>query len=299
MPKTAADATAGEVISARLSGQLDRMPALVELVRGDEPEAVHDLRVAVRRSRAALTSFRPVWGRERVEPLRAETRWLAAVLGAARDTEVMRVHVAELLAAEPHDEATAHTAARLTAHLESEWTKARAELLEALASSRFRDVSDQLDELAKNQASTEFARQPALAVLPRLVKRDWRRVRDRVAAAHSADQADQEEAWHEARKAAKRARYAAEALEPVAGDPAARFAQAMADVQEVLGTQHDAVVTRELVRQLWESAGGDPDQAFGFGRLDALSEAAGTAAHAQFEAAWERASKGKLRRWLD
>ena len=84
--------------------------------------------------------------------------------------------------------------------------------------------------------------------------------------------AEREELLHDARKAAKRARYAGESVSRVFGKDAAAFAAAMEDVQEALGEHQDSVLTRERLRDLARHTS-STDAAFLYGRLHALEEA--------------------------
>ena len=101
----------------------------------------------------------------------------------------------------------------------------------------------------------------------RAIRQDWHRLRK---AAKAADRAttlpDRAARLHEVRKAAKRARYSAEAIEPAFGRDAARFALAVANLQTVLGDHHDDVVTSQKLRDLAGTAGHDSD-AFAFADL--------------------------------
>ena len=87
---------------------------------------------------------------------------------------------------------------------------------------------------------------------------------------------EREELLHDARKGAKRARYAAESVSGVFGKDAAAFATAMEDVQEALGEHQDSVLTRERLRDLARHTT-STDAAFLYGRLHALEEAGATA----------------------
>jgi CHAD domain-containing protein len=88
---------------------------------------------------------------------------------------------------------------------------------------------------------------------------------------------------HEVRKAAKRVRYAAESARPVVGSAARDLAEAMADVQEVLGAHNDSVVIRPLLRRLAAEADAAGDSAFTFGRLHALEEWRAARTREQYE----------------
>ena len=87
-------------------------------------------------------------------------------------------------------------------------------------------------------------------------------------------------ALHEARKAAKRARYAADAAEPALGKQARRFAKRMKAVQSVLGDHQDAVTARTVAREIGMQAHLAGENAFSFGLLNerAHRDAAGVPA---------------------
>jgi len=53
------------------------------------PEAIHQMRVALRRLRSAMSMFKPLLEGPETEALRAELRWLQQTLGAARDWDVL------------------------------------------------------------------------------------------------------------------------------------------------------------------------------------------------------------------
>ncbi|WP_188306258.1 CHAD domain-containing protein, partial [Streptomyces sp. CBMA123] len=100
-------------------------------------------------------------------------------------------------------------------------------------------------------------------------------------------------ALHEARKAAKRARYAGETAAPAVGAAAERFAERMKAVQEVLGEHQDAVVAAAaLVGQA--AADGEP---FAYGVLYAGQLAEAARARGRLPEVWAAASGRKLARF--
>ena len=109
--------------------------------------------------------------------------------------------------------------------------------------------------------------------------------------------AEREELLHDARKAAKRARYAGESVSRIFGKDAVAFAAAMEDVQEALGEHQDSVLTRERLRDLARHTS-STDAAFLYGRLHALEEAAAEQSQRHFDAAWKAAGRKSLHRWL-
>ena len=100
------DATAGEVVTAALRRDITRVVTHDPLVRlradvGDDDTAVHQMRVGCRRLRSDLRTFRALLDREWAGQLRDEVGWLADLLGAARDAEVLRARLRRTAAAAP------------------------------------------------------------------------------------------------------------------------------------------------------------------------------------------------------
>ncbi|MEX2100652.1 MAG: CHAD domain-containing protein, partial [Acidimicrobiia bacterium] len=84
------DATAAEIAHAAVAETVGRLIAHDPGVRtGEDPEDVHKMRVATRRLRSDLRTFRPVVDEEWSEPVRAELEWIGGLLGGVRDTEVL------------------------------------------------------------------------------------------------------------------------------------------------------------------------------------------------------------------
>ena len=100
------------------------------------------------------------------------------------------------------------------------------------------------------------------------------------------------------RKTAKQARYAGEAVAPVVGRRAVRFAARAESVQEALGEHRDSVVSREELRRLAVRAHGAGENGFTFGRLHGLEEVRAARADADFLVAWDRLDRSKVRAWL-
>src|SRR5207245_8456354 len=96
-----------------------------------------------------------------------------------------------------------------------------------------------------------LARRPPGKVLPGPVRRTYKRTARRMKRALRLPPGDRADvALHEARKAAKRARYAGEAVAPAFGADALGFVQRMKKVQSVLGGHQDAVLARAAAREL-------------------------------------------------
>jgi inorganic triphosphatase YgiF len=82
-------ASAADVVLAYLRAHAATLVSLEPMVRADQPDAVHQMRVATRRLRATLRSFGEVIPREATATLDSELHWLGGLLGQARDAEVL------------------------------------------------------------------------------------------------------------------------------------------------------------------------------------------------------------------
>lgn len=294
-----AESTAAEVVGTRLREQLAELRYRDPLVRRDVPDSVHRMRVAMRRLRSALATFRPLLDRRQTEPLRDELKWIAGVLGEARDAEVMQQTLTALIAEEPVELVMGPVLRRIDGELADAYRLAHARSIEAMQSPRYYMLVDNLGALVQHPPWTTLADQPATALLPARVAKEFRRLRRRVAAAKDApDPTTRDELLHEVRKAAKRARYAAEAVIPIHGRDADRFAKATKRVQGVLGDHHDAVVTRPVLRQLAVQAHLEGENAFTFGRLHARQQARAANLETKYHKAWSKAKRKKRRSWL-
>lgn len=291
------DDSAGAVVRAHLAEQLDELVRRDPQVRTDTPDAVHRMRVATRRLRSAFQSFRPFLDRSVTDPLREELAWLAAVLGGARDNEVMRDRVLALVDAE--QDVVGPVRARVTQVFGERYAVAHREAVEALDSDRYLGLLDALADLVAAPPLTAHAAQKATSALPGVVGKAWKRL-DRELAAAAAEEPGHERdlMLHEARKDAKRARYATEATVPVFGKRAKRTAKAAAALQESLGEHQDGVVTREVLRELADLASAAGEPTFTYGRLHALEQARANGPDATWPAARDAAARAKVRAWF-
>jgi CHAD domain-containing protein len=149
------------------------------------------------------------------------------------------------------------------------------------------------DDAASAGRLVPLGDRPAREVLPRLVRQPWRHL---LRAATGLGDDPPDEALHEVRIQAKRLRYAAEAAEPVIGNPARRLAAAVAEVQGVLGDMQDAVVAEAWLRQAGSS--GSAGQALVAGILIARQRDQQAACREAWIKPWQKASRKRLRRWL-
>ncbi|WP_456826544.1 CHAD domain-containing protein [Cellulomonas sp. P5_E12] len=290
------DETAGQVLQAYVTAQAQRLRAVAPGVRAGDDDAVHDARVATRRLRAALSVYRPVLDRAATEPARDELSDLGHVLGGARDAHVERHALLRRLAAED----PTLVVGPIERRIDEDRTAARRIALDQVESWLAADRLDSLlDVLARDLPAGPAHARAAGDVLPRRARRAWRRYDDAVEAAADLPAGDElDEALHEIRKAARRARYASEVAAAVVGGPARRSARRAKRVQEALGAQHDTVTRRETLHRLALQAEADGESTFTYGRLHALEEAAGDAAESEARRRVDRASARGHRRWM-
>ena len=286
--------TVSDVVRAALAGPVARVVAHDPGVRrGDDPEDVHQARVATRRLRSHLRTFVPLVDAAWAEALREELGWLGAAFGGVRDADVLlerlEAHVERLPGA---DRAGAD---QLLNRLRAQRDQARTELLDALRSHRYAVLLDRLVDAARQPRLTPRAGdEPDAEILRGLVRRAWEHLRDAVAALP--DQPTDDD-LHTIRKRAKRARYAAEAVEPAFGKPARNFARALTDIQDVLGEHQDGVLASQWLRDA-AAAVRDEGAAFAAGELVAQERAAAHAAREAWLATWQDVRRKKYRQWL-
>jgi CHAD domain-containing protein len=284
-------ATVRDVVRAAISASFVRLVRHDAGARlGEDPEAVHQARVATRRLRSDLRTFgellEPAWS----APLRDELKWLGLALAEVRDAEVLRGRIrsggARLRAEdrEPVD--------RLLREVDRRREGARDVLLAALRSARYVALLDDLVGASNDPNVLDaVATAPAATVLRSLLDAPWKEL---VAAVDRVAEDDGDEALHAARIHTKRMRYGTEAVVPVFGKRARAFAEAAAGLQDVLGHHQDAVVAGAWLR---ETADAEPGLAFVAGQLDALEALAADDARRAWPKAWRELSRKKLRFW--
>jgi CHAD domain-containing protein len=276
----AKDAPALEHVRAYLRRQLAEIERTDPILRGvSDDEAVHDFRVAVRRSRAILRVTRELFDEEWLSSLRAELKWLGGELAPLRDLDVLIAHL--------RDDGD-RDFIPITKALTAERRSARARVTQALASERYLVL---LDELA-----VAVNHPPVRSVdvsLQKLAAGEFVRLRRRVAAL---GRQPTDRALHRVRIAAKRARYAAELAEPLTGKRARKFVKAAKGFQDVAGAHQDAVFAAERIRAV-RAASANADVAFASGRLVERQEIRRAAARASLPKAWRRLERRGRRSW--
>jgi CHAD domain-containing protein len=232
---------------------------------GDDIEELHDMRVASRRLRAALSLFEAVLP-ETIVGLKDELAWIGGQLGAVRDLDVQLEQLESWIgAAATEDRGPLE---QLRSVLESQRAAARGEMLDALESRRYDSFVRRFGRSlrARHATRTGPASLPALAAAPELIEARWTSVRK--AAKHLGRSATAED-FHRLRIRGKRFRYALEFLNDVYDGRARPVLKQLVALQDVLGMHQDAVVAIERLRALTAERGSElrPETIFAMGEI--------------------------------
>lgn len=265
------EGTARTVLLTYLDAQVEAIVAGdVWLRRGLDP--IHSTRVAIRRFRSALRVFRNLFEPDQRATLDVELKWYAGLLGEVRDRHVQRKRFAGAVADLPVELVMGPVAARIENDLLAEQHQKLDSVIATLITARYRDL---VVCLARWRSAPPFADEAI--VDEKAIKRDAQKSRHkakkRLATAIAAADNDDAE-LHRARKAAKRARYAAELAAPLIGTKnAKKKVKKYKKIQRVLGEHQDSVVATGTLRMFGARAGTTPgENGFTFGLLYALAQ---------------------------
>jgi CHAD domain-containing protein len=241
-------------------------------VRADEPEpeAVHDLRKVLRRLRSVLAAFRGALDRQATEELRAALAETGRIAGTARDAEVLHAGLSRSAARAPDGYVDAETLDRIGSATAERRSVAAAELRRALRSDAWFRTLDTLDALLLRAPAGPHADDDAAAFATRRIRHERARVGRLLG-----DAGDDLDTLHEARKAARRLRYALQAAGDLP-DVGKRRLGRLRRVQETLGDTLDAAHAADAYRRLAAVAAQHGEDTFGYGVLATTELAAST-----------------------
>lgn len=257
-----------------LRAKADDLAEWEPAVRTDEPDAIHQMRVAARTLRANLRTFAGILPDSGT--LTEELAWLGDALGPAREAEVLSAQVLGLLDRTPPDLIIGPVRARVTQVFDLDHESALAVIAEALDSERYRELVRAL------KSYLETVPRDLAPDLRRLHRRARRRMRAALPMPHGAER---DVAMHEARKVLRRVRYAAEAL--------GRPSKPIKALQEVLGDEHDRVVTAAALVDLAAGAHQAGEDSFTYGVLLGQLRCDAEGFDARVRRAW-RAARSEL-----
>ncbi|MEU6219903.1 CYTH and CHAD domain-containing protein [Streptomyces sp. NPDC047022] len=287
--------TAGDHVLAYVRAQRDAIVALDPAVRRDVFDSVHSMRVATRRLRSTFRSFGKILDRGVTDPLADELKWLAGELGVDRDREVLTEHLTAAVSALPRTLIAGPVRGRLRTWSNARRGGSRRRLIAVLDSRRYLDLLDALDALVDGPPLLKAATKDPSKAVAKAVRKDFRKVAGLVGQALDLPPGpDRDLAMHEARKKAKRTRYAAEAATPALGKPAESLVKSMKSLQSLLGDHQDSVMARGTLRELSAQAYAAGENTFTYGVLYGREEQRAASAEEALPEVW-RTAQGDLR----
>jgi triphosphatase len=261
---------------------------------GDDIEALHQMRVATRRLRAALRLFADTLP-ARARGFHRTLGWIGGWLGAVRDLDVqldrLRTWRGEMA---PRDTAALEAVAVL---LRRRRLRARQRMLSGLDSHRYERFMAAFTAFLQHppRRGTPLARMPILAVAPDLITRRYRRVMKGGDAIVSASPPSE---YHALRIRCKRLRYALEFHAEVYVKPVRALLRALIDLQDLLGNHQDAEVAASRLRGLCETHGSAlrPETIFVIGKLAGRYERRAAALRRRFPKLYRKVPGRRWRR---
>jgi CHAD domain-containing protein len=251
--------------------------------RPDEIERIHQTRVAMRRIRSNLRTFRllldPGWG----TALRAELAWYGNELGRSRDLD----RLAAVVADRGPGSLDATELARMSSVIAWRRQQVAADLTTVRAGPRRFHLTEQMMVLWEGPGFKAKGARPAGEVLPAMLHRSWRDVRG-VARTARKDPSDVH--LHRLRIRLKDLRYGAETVALVEGGPARKVARSAESLQSKLGDLHDAVFSITWLESL---AAEQPDLADAAHELISIQRDVAD----RSRKGWKREFKDLERRW--
>jgi inorganic triphosphatase YgiF len=243
-------ASMGEALAEILRNCLEQMQANEQGVLAGEVESLHQMRVGLRRLRAAMAMVKDLV--QLPAPLADDVEWLAGELGDARNWDVF---LESLLPGLPLPDEHKPALARVEAAAREEAERHRGRVRGAVGSPRYTGLMLGLGAWVIGQgwradaAPDGALEQKVGKTAPRLVQHAAARVRKR---ARDVD-LQQPVSLHRVRIAAKKERYAREFFEALShGKKEARRHDLLTGMQDELGVLNDGVVARGLIAQLRE-----------------------------------------------
>jgi CHAD domain-containing protein len=263
--KVDSDATVLDLVHAAIGASVQRLLANDPVIRiGEDPEGVHQARVATRRLRSDLRTFGPVLDEGWSDDLRAELRWLGAALGNVRDADVLTELLRSASTALPDGQQP--SAEPLFSRLADQRVHEREALLALMRSDRYVTLLERLVDAARDpKLAPEKGSRRARKLAPGLGQNAWRQL---CKAIRNLDGDPADADLHRVRRRAKQARYALEAISAVAGKREANRAEIAAGIQGTLGDHQDRVVACQWLIDAADAIG-QSQSAFVAGELSA------------------------------
>ena len=256
-PDTTVERPADPVHRA-VAEQVEQLLVWDRAVRADAYDSVHQMRVTTRKLRSLLQASEGAFGISDDAWVLDELRQLAAVLGVARDAEVLAERYERALDELPEELVRGPVRERLVDGAKKHYESGLRRSLIAMRSLRYFRLLSALEGLV---AAEPPPTQPGEELAELTIDSAYKRVRKAAKTAAQAAEADRDEALHRIRKGAKRLRYTAAAT----GDD--KVAERAKTIQTLLGDHQDSVVSRTQLSHQAEAAHAAGEDTFTYGLL--------------------------------
>ena len=251
-------APATDPVHRAVAEQVEQLLVWDRAVRADVYDSVHQMRVTTRKIRSLLQASEGAFGISDDAWILDELRQLAAVLGVARDAEVLAERYEQTLDELPAELVRGPIRERLVDGAKNHYASGLRRSLIAMRSQRYFRLLDALEGLV---AAEPPAAPPGEEPVQLTIDAAYKRIRKAAKAAAEAADADRDEALHRIRKGAKRLRYTA------AATGADKVSDRAKTIQSLLGDHQDSVVSRTHLSQQAEAANAAGEDTFTYGLL--------------------------------
>ena len=257
-PEQEEAAPPADPVHRAVAEQVEQLLVWDRAVRADVYDSVHQMRVTTRKIRSLLQASEGAFGISDDAWILDELRQLAAVLGVARDAEVLAERYEQTLDELPAELVRGPIRERLVDGAKNHYASGLRRSLIAMRSQRYFRLLDALEELV---AAEPPAAPPGEEPLQLTIDAAYKRIRKAAKAAAEAADADRDEALHRIRKGAKRLRYTA------AATGADKVSDRAKTIQSLLGDHQDSVVSRTHLSHQAEAANAAGEDTFTYGLL--------------------------------
>jgi len=244
-----------EPLRRALVEQIGQLQVWDRAVRADAADSVHQMRVTTRKIRSLLRDYQESFGVPEDTWILDELRELAAVLGVARDAEVLAQRYSAALDQLEPDLLRGPVRERLVDGARARYQTGLRRSLAAMRSQRYFRMLDTLDAIVALEPATVAGEERA----PVTIDSAYRKVRKAAKAARAEQEND--DALHLIRKRAKRLRYTA------AATAAGKVSEQAKVIQTLLGDHQDSVVSREHLVHEARAAHAAGEDTFTYGLL--------------------------------
>ncbi|CDO33315.1 CYTH and CHAD domain-containing protein [Mycolicibacterium porcinum] len=258
-----APAPPADPVHRAIAEQIEALLVWDRAVRADAYDSVHQMRVTTRKIRSLLQESKDAFGLDDDGWVLDELRALAAVLGVARDAEVLAERYQHALDEMPAELIRGPVRQRLVEGANRRYAAGWRRSLLAMRSQRYFRLLDALEELV-NAEQPESADASESSVSIDAAYKRVRKAAKTAAAADSDAEAsaeEKDEALHRIRKGAKRLRYTA------AATGADKVSDRAKTIQTLLGDHQDSVVSKAHLSTQADAAHAAGEDTFTYGLL--------------------------------